>query len=273
MKIPDSEVIHGNRRAWDRMAKRQHVLAQPAKDDELKDPMRIINGAGWLNGGIKGWNVLCLAAGGGRHGPLYAAAGGNVTVVDLSPTMLAQDREMAERHGMKIRTIETSMDELAALKDGEFDLVVHPVSTCYLPDLSRLFGEVSRVTRPGGLYISQHKQPANLQASLETQTGRYVFEHAYYDNSPVPPATSPNKLREPDTHEFAHSWEALLGGICRNGFVIEDMTEPNHGKPNSPNSSFHHRCYFIAPYVRFKARRLDGSMGTSNQANASRLIL
>ncbi|MEM8732861.1 MAG: class I SAM-dependent methyltransferase [Planctomycetota bacterium] len=273
MNFQESEVLNGNRRAWDRMAKHQHVLAQPAREDELNDPMKIINGAGWLNGGIHGWNVLCLAAGGGRHGPLYAAAGGNVTVVDLSPAMLAQDREMAERHGMTIRTVETSMDDLAALGDGEFDLVVHPVSTCYLPDLSRLFGEVARIVRPGGLYISQHKQPANLQASLETQTGRYVIEQAYYDRTPVPPATAPNKLREPDTHEFAHSWESILGGICRNGFVVEDMTEPNHGKPNAANSSFHHRCYFIAPYVRFKARRVQASLGTANQSSPSRLIL
>lgn len=251
----EQAVVAHNRHAWNKMAEGQHVLARPVRAEELADPLRIIDGPGWLAGGIHGWRVLCLAAGGGRHGPLYAAAGGRVTVVDLSPTMLQLDREAAQRHGLAIETVETSMDELSHFADESFDLVVHPVSTCYLPRLDRLFPEVARVTRPGGLYISQHKQPTNLQASLETYTGQYVIEHAYYDRRAVPRAARPSKLREPTTVEFAHSWTDLLAGICRSGFVIEDVTEPNHAQPDSLPGSFGHRCYYIAPYIRLKARR------------------
>jgi SAM-dependent methyltransferase len=197
-----------------------------------------------------------LAAGGGRHGPLYAAAGAQVTVVDLSNAMLELDRRIAEERRLVIRTIETSMDDLQMLATGEFDLVVQPVSTCYLPSPARLFPEIARVTRPGGLYISQHKQPVNLQASLQTYTGSYVIEHAYYDPLPVSPATEPNKLREPNTHEYVHSWECLLGGICRSGFVLEDVTEPMHARSSAALGSFHHRCHFIPPYIRLKARRV-----------------
>lgn len=169
--------------------------------------------------------------------------------------MLELDRRVAEEKRLAIRTIETSMDRLSMLADGEFDLVVHPVSTCYLPSLKHLFPEIARVTRPGGLYISQHKQPANLQASLTTYTGQYVIEHAYYDSTPVPRALEPSKLREPNTHEFAHNWNAILGGICRSGFAIEDVSEPLHAKPTAPVGSFGHRCHYIAPYIRLKARR------------------
>ncbi|MBX3423482.1 MAG: class I SAM-dependent methyltransferase [Pirellulaceae bacterium] len=237
------------------MSAANHVLTLPASDDELRRPLEIVDGIGWLNGGIQGWRVLCLAAGGGRHGPLYAAAGAQVTVVDLSPEMLAKDREMSRRKKLDIRTIETSMDNLSALADEQFDLVIHPVSTCYLPSVDRVFAEIARVTRPDGLYISQHKQPLNLQASLETFTGRYVIQHAYYDPQAVPPAGQPSRLREPGTREFAHSWQAILGGICRSGFVIEDLIEPNHADPTALPGSFGHRCHFIAPYLRVKARR------------------
>jgi hypothetical protein len=58
-----------------------------------------------------------------------------------------------------------------------------------------------------------------------------------------------------------------LGGICRSGFVIEDLIEPVHAEPHSPPGSFGHRCHFIAPYVRLKARRVGvanlGSLLTS----------
>ncbi len=248
-------VLAHNRAAWNKMANDRHVLTLPARDEEMQNPLRTVDVSGWLPEGIKGWNVLCLAAGGGRHGPLYAAAGGVVTVVDLSSAMLELDRRVAEERRLAIRTLETSMDELSMLRDGEFDLVIHPVSTCYLPSLERLFPEVARVTRPGGLYISQHKQPTNLQASLTTYTGQYVIEQAYYDRRPVPRALEPSKLREPNTHEFAHSWNSILGGICRSGFAIEDVSEPLHAKPDAPVGSFGHRCHYIPPYIRLKARR------------------
>ncbi|QDV27214.1 class I SAM-dependent methyltransferase [Aureliella helgolandensis] len=265
MPLPDppsrntAELLKHNQSAWNRMASGGHVLAKPASESELQNPLQTVDGLGWLEGGIQGWNVLCLAAGGGRHGPLYAAAGAQVTVVDLSPNMLELDRQVAKQRQLPIRTFETSMDDLHMLANESFDLVIHPVSTCYLASLDRLFPEIARVTRPGGLYISQHKQPANLQSSLQTYTGQYVVEHAYYDNRPVPAATEPSKLREPHTREYVHSWNALLGGICRSGFAIEAVSEPQHAKPDAPVGTFGHRCYYIAPYIRLKARRHGSS--------------
>ncbi len=58
----------------------------------------------WLLGGdIRGKQVLCLAAGGGRHSSLYASAGAVVTVVDLSPAMLDLDRAAAKRNRHDVR--------------------------------------------------------------------------------------------------------------------------------------------------------------------------
>ena len=55
-----------------------------------------------LGGAVRGRRVLCLAAGGGRHGPLLAAAGADVTVVDLSPAMLEVDRRVAASRGLTL---------------------------------------------------------------------------------------------------------------------------------------------------------------------------
>lgn len=250
----DPHLVH-NRLAWNQMASSGHVLTRPASEEELQRPLQTVDAIGWLGESIRGWNVLCLAAGGGRHGPLYAAAGARVTVVDLSPAMLEVDRQIAKKRQLSIRTIETSMDNLQCFESGEFDLVIHPVSTCYLPSLRVLFPEVARVTRGGGIYVSQHKQPVNLQASLQTFTGQYVIEHAYYDSSPVAPAVQPSRLREPNTREFAHSWTEILAGICRSGFSIVDVTEPKHAQADGLPGSFGHRCHYIPPYIRLKAIR------------------
>lgn len=256
-----------NRRVWDRMAAAGEALCTPAKPEELANPLATIDPLGWLGGDIRGWRVLCLAAGGGRHSALYAAAGAKVTVVDLSPGMLALDRQVARECGFEMQVIEGSMECLPMLADGTFDLVIHPVSTCYLPDVTSVFGEVARLLRPAGLYVSQHKQPHSLQcATVLDARGYYVVEQGYYRTTPVPEPRDRNataaRLREAGALEYLHRWEQLIGGICRAGFVIEDLIEPLHAKPEAIPGSFEHRACFIPPYVRIKARR-RGSNATA----------
>lgn len=244
-----------NRNAYDRMARGQHVLAQPVTPDELKRPLEIVDGRGWLGNSIRGWNVLCLAAGGGRHSILYSAAGAQVTVVDISDGMLELDRAACEHYKFSARLIQASMLSMPMLQDGEFDLVIHPVSTCYVRTLAPVFQEVSRVLRPGGLYISQHKSPFNLQTSLVTQQGRYWIETEVGSVATPVARNQSSPLRETDANETAHSLEDILGGICRAGMVIEDLSEPDHVKQDAAFDSSGHRARFIRPYLRVKARR------------------
>jgi hypothetical protein len=49
--------------------------------------------------------------------------------------------------------------------------------------------------------------------------------------------------------------EVLLGGICRAGMVIEDLSEPDHVRPDGLPGSMGHRSRFVPPYIRVKARR------------------
>ena len=245
-----------NRSAWDRLAKNHDRLAKPAKDQDFTNPLATVDGSGWLGGDIKGKRLLCLAAGGGRQGSIYAAAGAEVTVVDLSPAMLELDREVAAERGINLRTIEASMDHMPSLNEAEFDIVIHPVSTCYVPDVRPVFAEVARVLRPGGVYISQHKQPASLQASIKPEAdGKCRIEAPYYLEHPLPASAEPNLIREEGTHEFVHRLEDLLGAMCRAGLFIEDITEPMHAKPDALMGTFAHRSQFLPAYLRVKARR------------------
>ncbi len=178
-----------------------------------------------------------------------------MTVVDLSGEMLALDRAVAQERRLEIRTIEASMDDLSALAPASFDIVIQPVSTCYLPRVADVYREVARVTCAGGLYISQHKQPTSLQASAAPGPRGYDLLEPYYRTGPLPPvAGSPH--RELGTLEFLHRWEELLGGMCRAGFAIEDLYEPLHGDERAALGSFAHRSRYVAPYVRIKARRV-----------------
>lgn len=264
--VEHSSILSANRKVYDRMAAEGDPLCRPATDDELARPLEVVDQAGWLGGSIAGKRVLALAAGGGRQSALYAAAGADVTVVDLSGAMLEFDRQVAAERGFSIRVLQTTMEDLSGLNDGEFDIVVHPVSTCYVPSVVAVYREVARVTRGGGLYISQHKQPASLQTDTTRSGDGFLLRHAYYRNQPVPPpeswSASGKRLRERGAVEFIHRWEELLGHLCRSGFVIEDVIEPLHAKANATPGTFADRARYVAPYVRIKARRI-----ASAQAN------
>ena len=107
-----------NRQAWNRLVEKKNRFTRPAKDEDLVDPLGTVDAIGWLGGDIRGLKLLCLAAGGGKHGAIYAQAGALVTVVDLSPAMLELDRQVASERGLDMRTVETSMDDLGMFDDG-----------------------------------------------------------------------------------------------------------------------------------------------------------
>jgi SAM-dependent methyltransferase len=244
-----------NRRAWDEMAAKGQRFTRAARDEDFIDPLNKVDQLGWLGGDIRGKALLCLAAGGGKHGPLYAAAGATVTVVDISPAQLELDREVAAERRLELKTVEASMDDLSMFAAGEFEIVIQPVSTCYLPQIAPIYREVARVMRPGGLYISQHKSPTSLQTDIRTVHRGYELIEPYYRTGPLPPvAGSPH--REEGTLEYLHRWEELLGLMCRSGFVIEDLVEPLHAKADAQPGTFAHRSRYVAPYVRIKARRV-----------------
>src|SRR5262245_9485792 len=137
--------MHGvhdhNRRAWDRRARQGERFARPAADRDLETSLEQLDGNGWL-GSLRGRQLLGLAAGGGRQSVQYALLGAEVTVVDISPEMLRIDREVAAERGLAVRTVEASMDDLSALRPASFDVVIQPVSTCYLPDIAPVYREV-----------------------------------------------------------------------------------------------------------------------------------
>src|SRR5215211_582372 len=104
-----------NREAWNERARRGLAHTEVAGQAQFSDPWKYIDDCGWLGRDVRGKRVLCLAAGGGWHGPLFASVGATVTVVDISPEMLARDKAVGGEHRLPMRLLEASMDNLAGL--------------------------------------------------------------------------------------------------------------------------------------------------------------
>ena len=243
-----------NQSAWNRLSDGSQ-FAKVASDEECREPLKALDGRGWLPASVAGLDVLCLASGGGWQSILYAAAGARVTVLDISPGMLELDRREAARRGYSVTTIEGSMDDLSMLRDATFDIVHQPVSTCYVPSIVRVYEEIARVMRDGGLYISQHKQPTSGQITQRTERNHFVVGIEYFHEGPLP-RVEDTSYREAGAVEYLHRWTELVGGLCRAGFVLEDLREPRRADYKVPVEHFGYRGRFVPPYVRLKARRV-----------------
>ena len=258
---------NNNQQAWNHLAGTGSLFARVATDAECRQPLRTLDGRGWLPASVAGLNVLCLASGGGWQAILYASAGANVTVVDLSESMLKLDHQEAKRRGLKIQTVHTSMDDLSMLGDESFDIVHQPVSTCYVPSLKPVYAEVARVIRDHGIYISQHKQPVSLQISHRNERHQFVIGVEYYHEGPLPKQQD-TSYREKGATEYLHRMEEIVGGLCVSGFVIEDLREPKRADYNVDVSHFGYRGRFVPPYVRMKARRIARKASNPTEESA-----
>lgn len=247
--------VRHNRLAWDERVRQRRSHTGTATEKDFANARAVVDQCGWIEGSLEGKRVLCLAAGGGKQSVLFASLGAVVTVVDLSPEMLALDRKVAGERGLQVRTVEASMDHLPMLGDEAFDLVIQPVSTSYVPDILAVYREVARLTIKGAFYISQHKQPASLQAEVLPSGKGYLVTEPYERQGPLPSVVQGCGHREAGTMEYLHRWEDLVGGMCRCGFVVEDLVEPRVGRVLAEQGTFEHRSAFLPPFVTIKARR------------------
>lgn len=247
--------VQRNRVVWESLNGDSRFVADTNKQLHRAESLAALDP--WLleDGPLDGKHVLCLAAGGGTHGPLLASAGASVTVVDFSASLLAIDKKIAAANGLTLETLEASMEDLSRLASDAFDVVVQPVSACYVSDLGRVYREVHRVLKLGGLYLLQHKQPGSLQASSEWIADSYGVRIQHASGQRLPKAVEYSVNREAGTIEFLHSLDSMLGGLCRQGFAIEDVSEPPRGDAWAKAGTAEHRACYLPPYLKIKARR------------------
>jgi len=257
-----------NRQSWNDMAESGSQFARVATDEQCQDPLKVLDGRGWLPTSVQDLKVLCLASGGGWQSILYAVAGADVTVVDISDSMLALDEREAKRRGLNVRTLRASMDDLRELDDEAFDIVHQPVSTCYIPDLVPLYAEIARVLKDDGVYISQHKQPTSLQISHRNERHQFVVGVEYYHDGPLPKQID-TSYRESGATEYLHRLEDLIGGLCRSNMALEDLREPVRADYRAGVQHYGYRGRFVPPYVRMKARRLPRTAADRESKSAT----
>jgi SAM-dependent methyltransferase len=98
---------------------------------------------------LDGQDVLEIGCGTGVHVRLLAAAGANVTAVDLTPTAVELTRRRLELYGLDADVREADAERLP-FGDASFDFVWSWGVVHHSEDTRRVIAEIARVLGPGG---------------------------------------------------------------------------------------------------------------------------
>ena len=226
-----------NSAAWDKAVERQSEWTIPVSPEIIAaarrgawqivlTPTKPVPG-GWFPP-LASADVLCLASGGGQQGPILAAAGARVTVFDNSPQQLAQDRYVARREGLELATVEGDMRDLAPFADASFDLIVHPVSNLFVPDVRPVWREAFRVLRPGGVLLAGFCNPIMYLFDQElADEGVLQVRHKlpYSDLTSLTDEERAVYVDDQQPLEFGHLLEDQIGGQTDAGLLIAGFYE------------------------------------------------
>jgi SAM-dependent methyltransferase len=187
----------------------------------------------WFPQDLHGLDILCLASGGGQQGPVLAAAGANVTVFDNSPRQLDQDRLVARREELVLITVEGDMRDLSVFGDSCFDLVFHPVSNVFCPEVLPVWREAYRVLRPGGILLAGFGNPCIYVFDIPLAE-KGVFKVKYplpFDATQLSEEDRQGAFGDEYPLEFSHSLEEQIGGQLNAGFLLTGFFEDNQASP------------------------------------------
>ena len=238
--MSQADAIRKNEQMWDAIATADDEWfpvvsesdVQSAREGQMKINVtaQVPVPSEWLTP-LRNRDVLCLAAGGGRQGPLLAAAGAVVTVFDLSKRQLERDQFVAERDSLNLQTEHGDMRDLSLFEDGSFDWVVNPCSLCYCPEVLPVWRECYRVLKVGGSLITGLINPVNfLFDEVKATRGEFVVAHRIpYSDLDLTEDQREKVLGHKRPIRFGHSLAEMLGGLTQTGFLIDGLFEDRWG--------------------------------------------
>ncbi len=179
----------------------------------------------WL-GDLRKKRILGLASGGGQQGPVFHAAGAEVTILDYSEKQLETERMVASREGYEVATVRADMTKPWPFPDESFDLIFFPVANCYIESMEPVYTEAYRVLKPGGRLLSGLDNGFNFLFDEEDESRLSGY-------LPFNPLKNPSQMEELLAGDygvqFSHSINDLVGGQIRAGFRLLDIYDDTNG--------------------------------------------
>jgi SAM-dependent methyltransferase len=129
------------------------------------------------------------------------------------------------------------MRDLSIFGEGTFDLIFHPCSNCFVPEIVPVWQECARVLAPGGLLLAGFVNPIAFSPDRELEAQgvvqlRYPVPYSDLAHQDEPSIRTLREAGEP--LQFGHTLEDQIGGQLRAGFCLTELFEdgwPDSGEP------------------------------------------
>ena len=231
------DYIQINADVWDKNVENKNTWTVPVSKEAVENarngiwsivltPIKPVP-KNWFPDDLKGKQVLLIACGGGQQGPIMAALGADVTVIDNSKKQLEQDEYVAKRDNLNIKTVQGNMQDLSVFADESFDFILQ-LGGGWVDSVLPVWKEAYRVLKKGGIMLAGHNYPFDSIFDLELmEKGELVLRHKI-PYSDIKNLTEDEFVRiTKDGVYFGHSLEDMIQGQIDVGFLIAGFYEDN----------------------------------------------
>lgn len=170
--------------------------------------------------------VLGIAAGGAQQMPILAALKADCTVMDFSFEQIEKEKQFAQAHNYKIKTVIADMSEKLPFADESFNVIVNPISNHYIKNIQHLWNECYRVLKKDGILIASFDNGLNYMVD---QSELMIVNKLPFD--PLSDANLYDQMLKNDMGiQFSHTLQEQLQGQIKAGFQILDLYEDTNGQ-------------------------------------------
>lgn len=228
--------VKQNSEAWDNLGEIGYTWTVPVSTETIQNakvgiwdvvltPKKHVP-KDWFPNNLIGSKVLLVAGGGGQQGPILSAVGADVTVFDNSKRQLEQDRMVAKRENLNIKTVQGNMQDLSVFANESFDFIMQ-FAGGYVDSVLPVWREAYRVLKKGGTMIAGHNNPNDFIFDIEEmEKGNLIVRHKI----PYSDLTSLSKdefdrITKNEGVCFGHTLHDLIQGQIEAGFLIAGFYE------------------------------------------------
>lgn len=208
-----------------------------------------------LMGNTKNKKILDAGCGEGYLSRMLSKAGATVTAVDYSKRMIEIAKERTPDN-LSIDYKQGNCEDLNALEDKSFDLIVSNMVIQDLADYEKAFQDMYRLLEEGGSFVFSILHPCFVTPEcgwertdsgekLHWNVDKYFYEGAYEQG-----------LGDKEKILFFHrTLTSYINALIQTGFVIESIVEPKPSKEmlnKYPSFEEDFRC---ADFTVFKVKK------------------
>lgn len=266
--------MKNNEEIWDELVRNDVLCSRPKFDLTPETAKTYLSRNTWY-GDLAGKQVLCLACGGGQQSLAFALLGAEVTVVDFSAEQLKKDQRVADQFDLSLRILKADMRDLSMLEDASFDLVYQPYSINYVPEVTGVFNEVSRLLKPGGIYDLMFHNPyvhgtwkdgswgSQWHPDELWQGKGYPIWQPYRDGYPIQTVDphwnftnqDDEEVKIESPQEYRHTMATLINGFLQRGIEILYFQEEVGTERDAEPGSWEHYQACAPPWLFLVGRK------------------